>query len=528
LGGLLIQSENFQALSTLKHRYREQVKCIYIDPPFNLGQNADFLYKTDYKDSSWTTLLFNRLESALSMLQPNGMVYVRCDVNGNYLVRPILDGLLGKENFQAELLVQRIRKNVTSQGRISLPLANDSLFFYTRNPEAELSNPYVKLAETRESYWRRIDDSAGFRNPPERVMFGKTFLPYKHDAHFKYSQTSIEKMVEEKRIRLRCKNCSYAHYSGIWIKCESCGSEHAVPQYLVMEADKKILDTNWTDIAGYSHTTGFPTENSEVLLQRAFNVGSKTNELVMDFFAGSGTSLAVAMKSHRKWLGVEQGEQLDAYIIPRLKRSAHKENISHCFKLLKLESYEDTLNNLQLHQLAGRDDFFSILPQQATDNYLLHYMLDVESRSSLLSVDDFKKPFDYKMNIAVDSAGAYEPRKVDLVETFNYLIGLTVKRIDAQTERGFVAVSGTLPDGESCLVLWRDCEMLDYEGISKLCDELAINPTDNKFDVIYINGDHNIPTALTQTEEEGGATRIFKLRQIEPEFLARMFSAEDI
>ena len=168
------------------------------------------------------------------------------------------------------------------------------------------------------------------------------------------------------------------------------------------------------------------------------------------------------------------------------------------------------------------------MPKEAQDDYLLRYMLDVESRGSLLSVDDFKKPFDYQLNVAVDSAGAFEPRQIDLVETFNYLIGLRVKHIDAQPERGFVTVTGTLPSGESCLVLWRDCDKLDYEGLNKLCDKLAINPADNEYDVVYLNGDHNISTVLTQTAAEGGATRVLKLRQIEPEFLERMFSVEDV
>ena len=152
----------------------------------------------------------------------------------------------------------------------------------------------------------------------------------------------------------------------------------------------------------------------------------------------------------------------------------------------------------------------------------------MECRGSLLSVEDFKKPFDYTLNISGDSAGVFDQRKVDLVETFNYLIGLRVKHIDAQPERGFVAVTGSLPSGETCLVLWRDCEKLDYEGITKLCDRLAINPADNEYEVVYINGDHNIPTVLTQTAEEGGATRVLKLRQIEPEFMDRMFSAENV
>jgi adenine-specific DNA-methyltransferase len=243
---------------------------------------------------------------------------------------------------------------------------------------------------------------------------------------------------------------------------------------------------------------------------------------------------------NRKYVLIEQGNYFDTVIKPRLQKAVfsgdwsdgkpttNNSGISHCFKVLKLESYEDTLNNLQLRRTAAQGDMFDTLPQQAKDDYLLHYMLDVESRGSLLSVEDFKKPFDYTLNVAVDSAGAFEPRKIDLVETFNFLIGLRVKHIDAQPQRGFVTVTGTLPSNETCLVLWRDCDVLDYEGISKLCDKLAINPADNEFDVVYINGDHNIPTVLTQTAEEGGATRVLKLRQIEPEFLERMFSVEDI
>ena len=291
----------------------------------------------------------------------------------------------------------------------------------------------------------------------------------------------------------------------------------------------------------------FPYCHPVPLYEDTIGAASKSShELVLDFFAGSGTTGHAVLNLNRddgkkrKYLLVEMGDHFETTVKPRVAKlvysavwsnarpSAPSTGISHGVKVLKLESYEDTLNNLQLRLSPTQEDLFAKLPQQAKDDYLLHYMLDVESRGSLLSVEDFKKPFDYTMNIAIDSAGAFEPRKVDLVETFNYLIGLRVKHIDAQPERGFVTVTGTLPGGESCLVLWRDCEVLDYEGINKLCDRLAINPADNEFDVIYINGDHNIPTMLTQTADEGGATRVLKLRQIEPEFLERMFSVEDV
>ncbi len=273
---------------------------------------------------------------------------------------------------------------------------------------------------------------------------------------------------------------------------------------------------------------------------------TREDSIVLDCFGGSGSTAHAVITANRldggrrRYITVEQGDYFDTIIKPRMQKVAYSADwrlgkpttpetgISHSFKVLKLESYEDTLNNLQLRRDAKQGQTFEMLEQSAKDDYLLHYMLDVESRGSLLSVEDFKKPFDYTMNIAADSSGAHERTKVDLVETFNYLIGLRVKHIDAQPQRGFVSVIGTLPSGESCLVLWRDCDVLDYEGVTRLCDKLAINPADNEFDVVYINGDHNIPTVLTQTDEEGGATRVLKLRQIEPEFLERMFSVEDV
>lgn len=76
-------------------------------------------------------------------------------------------------------------------------------------------------------------------------------------------------------------------------------------------------------------------------------------------------------------------------------------------------------------------------------------------------------------------------------------------------------------------MLWRDCDTLDYEGLAKLCDKLAINPADSEYEVVYINGDHNIPSVLTSGAEDGEVTKTLKLRQIEPAFLEAMFDTGD-
>jgi adenine-specific DNA-methyltransferase len=103
-----------------------------------------------------------------------------------------------------------------------------------------------------------------------------------------------------------------------------------------------------------------------------------------------------------------------------------------------------------------------------------------------------------------------------------------VKAIDAQHERGFVSVTGTLPTGEGCLLLWRDCDKIDYEELRRMANRLHLEAANNPFEVIYINGDHNIPASYTPSVGEEAAGWSHKIRQIEPEFLERMFSVEDV
>jgi adenine-specific DNA-methyltransferase len=271
---------------------------------------------------------------------------------------------------------------------------------------------------------------------------------------------------------------------------------------------------------------------------------AQKNAVIVDFFGWSGTTAEAAIsiardtKEKHFYILVEQGEYFDTVLKPRIqkvvysadwkdgKATAPQTGISHAFKVLQIESYEDTLNNLELRRSEAQQGLLDTLPPSAKEDYLLRYLLDIESRGSLLSVEQFKKPFDCTLKVAVDSAGAYEERAIDLVETFNYLIGLRVKHIDMERDKGFLLVTGWLPTGEKTLVLWRDVEQVDYEALNRLCDKLAINPADSEFEVVYINGDHNIPAVFTTTEAEGAITRTLKTRQIEPEFMSRMFAAE--
>ena len=268
-------------------------------------------------------------------------------------------------------------------------------------------------------------------------------------------------------------------------------------------------------------------------------LGSDGDSFILDFFAGSGTTAHAIInlnrdnpsESKRKYILIEMGEHVNTVILPRLKKIifspdwkdgspvTYGKGLSHWFKYIRLESYEDTLNNLELSEPANE------LPGFMGEEYLLKYMLDIDSRGSLINVDSFKKPFDYELKITVDSSGAWENRKIDLVETFNYLIGLKVEWQHRRMDKGHVFVEGILPDGGRALVVWRDCEKVDNDRLNDLIsgwssgfDKLA-----NDYSVIYVNGDHSIPNRKLG-DEEGGYE--LKIRSLEKEFLARMFEEE--
>ena len=265
------------------------------------------------------------------------------------------------------------------------------------------------------------------------------------------------------------------------------------------------------------------------------------NPLIIDYFGGSGTTGHAVINLNRedggkrKFVLVEMGQYFDDVTKPRIVKSIYSDSweggnagnsnsgVSQCLKVVRLEGYEDSLNNLELSRTDSQKSLLQAMPPSAREDYLLRYMLSVESRGSLLSVEKFNNPFNFKLKVAVDSAGAFEEKPIDLVETFNYLLGLVVRHIDFQIEHGFVTVSGVLPTGEKSLVIWRDVNVVNYDKLNKLCERLAINPSDTEFDVVYINGDHNIPTVFTSKEDEGLVTKKLKVRQIESEFLSRMF-----
>jgi len=265
--------------------------------------------------------------------------------------------------------------------------------------------------------------------------------------------------------------------------------------------------------------------------------------LILDFFVGSGTTGEAVVKlnredgGRRKFVLVDMGPHFNNVVLPRMKkvafapewkdgkpkRIANNEEVERgprVLKVLNLESYEDTLNNIDLRRTEEQGQLLSRAAGLRED-YVLRYMLDEESSgsASLLNTDRFDDPFTYTLNVGNGSAGETRAVAVDLIETFNWLLGLRVKHID--TIRGFLVVQGTSLKSEKVLVSWRNTREKANADLDDFFLKQGYNTRDMEFDVIYVNGDNNLEN-LKRPDET------WKVRLIEEEFKRLMFDVQDI
>lgn len=264
---------------------------------------------------------------------------------------------------------------------------------------------------------------------------------------------------------------------------------------------------------------------------------SDNDSIILDFFAGSATTVqAVLMLNKetdcsRRYIVVEMAEYFSSVSLPRAKKVVYSPEwkngvpqrrdagVSHIMKYMRLESYEDALSNISLDKKEGFSKMFG-------DQYLINYMLDIEAKGSLLNLEAFNSPFDYKMKIT--EKNECRPRKIDAVETFNFLIGLSVSSQSAiayfktcaaaspayegavdlvkdnNGDYAFRQIEGTLPDGRRALVIWRNIKTDNLAASNAALDayfsRYRINPQDREFDVIFVNGDSNVENLRLDNE----------------------------
>ncbi len=425
LDGWLIKSENYQALNTIAPKFKEQVQTIYIDPPFNLNLSKQFYYNVNYKDSNWATLLENRINLAKNLMNRQSSIFVRCDYNGNWIVRNILDNTFNK-NYQNELVINRGKQRLGEFNKYAI--AVDTLFYYTKYNANYSFHPFTRARYESEAKGTNML-MKGERFPRERTFIDpkgqKVVLVPPPNTHWKFVQSKIDEMYIKGVIYLATSKKKYN--SGI-TKIE--GNKQIPVDYVPsfrFDAEKTI-DSNWSDISGYSADWGFETENSEQLLNRVIKTSCKQKEIVLDFFLGSGATIAAAQKLGMRWIGIEMGSHFYDIVKPRLlevlagKGKHEPAGISKelkwsgggFFKYYELEQYEEALSNCKYSD----GDLFDKTSGKAYQDYVF---LKDEKMAAAVEID-------YENDkVKVDLNKLYPD--IDIAETLSNLTGKWIKSI---------------------------------------------------------------------------------------------------
>ncbi|MFO1032196.1 MAG: DNA methyltransferase, partial [Planctomycetota bacterium] len=296
--------------------------------------------------------------------------------------------------------------------------------------------------------------------------------------------------------------------------------------------------------------------------------------IVLDFFAGSGTTgeavirLNKSQECSRGFLLIEAGPYFDSLLKRRILKAlaatmweagvpgAVNGTSRAVIQCIRLESYEDALANLELRRTAVQQQLLAgPMPQRRegmSEQFLLRYMLDVETRGSqsLLNVQAFADPTAYKLKVKRPSSDESRETNVDLQETFNWLIGLTVRHMAAPRtftaafERDgegrlqlkgrlkedpagpywFRAITGTMPDGRRTLIVWRKLTgepEQDNLVLDAWFTKQGYSSKDSEFDVLYVNGGNNL-------ENLRAPDQTWKVRLIEEDFHRLMFATEAV
>ncbi|EEU6922687.1 site-specific DNA-methyltransferase, partial [Campylobacter jejuni] len=408
LNGELVKADNFQALNSLMPKYQGKIDLIYIDPPFNTG--SDFDYKDKFQDSTWLSLMHNRLELAKEFLSDKGNFYLHLDENADYFGRILLNEFFG------EMECKKITFDTNA----------------TKDEEADLfgyksfGNNFVLKSSTI-LFLKKTNS-----------IFNKLWKPNRNSSLLNLGQLDL---IGISTIETPKKITDYEYYVQIWKNGKLCHEKIDIK-------DEKIypLGDIWNDLYSFTQSEMRVSENisfyssqkPENMLRRIIQSSSDENSVVMDFFVGSGTTLVVSHKLNRKYLGVEMGEHfyekyltfnkdtkqyeyrlgllgrmknviagdIEFYAIDKKRRSSLSKMINFkgggAFRYYELEGYEESLENCEY---------------KLDENSLIDY------RKSRKLIKALKKG----ENICLDM-NAYD-KELDIFLTMSNLLGLKIKNI---------------------------------------------------------------------------------------------------
>ncbi|PUD64412.1 restriction endonuclease [Helicobacter pylori] len=332
----LIKGNNLIAIHSLKKKFAKQVKCIYIDPPYNTG-NDSFNYNDNFNHSSWLVFMKNRLEVAREFLSDDGVIFVQCDDNEQAYLKVLMDEIFGRENFVACFVWEK-----TSNSLSRIRIKTEYILCYEQTKFGLIFNG--DMAEEGQDFpiLNEVNVKRTLQFPPNSIYF-KTFKgvikPTKFNkmeliddlrivnktnsnmvrinAKFKWTQDKLDNEIREGTtfvIKSDEFSMRYIRKGDREVKASNVfNAECGVTTNIKATSEIKVLFAN-------SNTDLFSTPKPEALISRILEIATQENDLVLDFFAGSGTTCAVAHKMKRRYIGIEQMDYIETITKERLKK----------------------------------------------------------------------------------------------------------------------------------------------------------------------------------------------------------------
>ena len=593
--GILFHSENFQALRLMRARYRERVQCVYIDPPYN-APKSEIAYKNNYKHSSYLSLVEGRLNLSRGLTAVDGSHVVAIDKNERNGVFRVLSEIFPSHDNVA-VTIEHNRKGVQADhfsftheyALFAIPPARKTLNPMER-PEEEWDFSNFRnwggeslrkdAANCFYAVFVRENEILGFgdvwtdvnRHPvgPNVMRDDGVIQIYPIDGRGVERKWRYERgTVEAIRSRLRVDR---GRDGVLGVKIAKTTDQFKTvwysPRYNAGDNGTRLVREMGLPIGEFDYPKSVFTTRDCV-----FAV-SDPGALVLDYFAGSGTTAHAVISLNREDSGrrcfilVEMGNYFDTVLLHRIKKVTftpewkdgkptrlatpeESKRSPRIVKVARLESYEDALNNLETRRTEKQQLLLDAREAQGADGfreqYILRYMLDVETSGSqsLLNVQAFTDPTAYRLRVKRPGSDESREVNVDLLETFNWLTGLTVRHIaaprafraaferdsekrlrlkgrlkqEADSPYWFRTVTGTTPDGRRTLVIWRKLTG-QPEQDNLVLDEWfrrqGYSARDSEFDLIYVNGGNNLENLKTPDD-------LWKVRLIEEDFHRLMF-----
>jgi adenine-specific DNA-methyltransferase len=322
----LIFGDNLLALKALEQEFAGKIKCIFIDPPYNTG-SAFTHYDDGLEHSIWLSLMRDRLELLRTLLSQNGSIWITIDDNEAHYMKVLCDEVFGRKNFISTVIWQK--KYAPKSDSKQFSESHDFVLVIAKQIEQFQLRRLPKTDKQTDRYTNRDNDPRGpwkasdvLRNEARDYAIFPVVLPSGREVwpppgtSWRYTKEKFDELIADDRI---------------WFGIEG-NARPAYKRFLSEVTDTIPSTTIWTyDEVGHNDESKkemrslfgdnlFPTPKPERLLNRILQLATNPGDLVLDSFAGSGTTGAVAHKMGRRWIMVELGEHCHTHIIPRMKK----------------------------------------------------------------------------------------------------------------------------------------------------------------------------------------------------------------